>query len=199
MIIYLTSPEIPCFLSNITVLRNPIIGPICTTIQSIYFDRESDGSKYDAMDGINKRVEQIGKKNLYYPALCIFPEGTTNNGEFLMEFKKGGFVNEYHPITISSLRWSSQVNPCLNMTDLLTNFVFNMSNWGAELTIAEFEPFDPMYSIEKRGLQPNDEENWKYILEDVYYLYEYAFNLPSSHDTFRDKKALKQSLNLTFK
>jgi len=43
-----------------------------------------------------------------------------------------------------------------------------------EITIHEFDNFDPMYSILKRGLTPGDEKNWEYVTEDVRYLMEYS-------------------------
>jgi len=51
-----------------------------------------------------------------------------------------------------------------------------ISHFSYNLTIHYTDAFDPKYSIERRGLDLNDNENnCKYIIEDTRYLYEYAF------------------------
>lgn len=81
MIVYLTINPLPSFIAKISVASLPCIGQICTRLQSLYIARDNSNSKNEIMDAIKKRIEQIqsGKR---FNSLVIFPEGTTNNGQF---------------------------------------------------------------------------------------------------------------------
>ena len=79
----------PSPISKAGVRDIPIFGSLCIALQTIFVDRESshDGpySRKKVLDTIQLRSEDTR-----FPRMCIFPEGTTNNGECLMAFKKGG-------------------------------------------------------------------------------------------------------------
>lgn len=129
----------------------------------------------------------------------IFPEGTTNSGEWLMDFKKGAFLHEV-PLKIRGLTYNTTINPCWNLVDIVTCLMLMFCNWRSELTMHEFDDFNPQYTIDKNGLKKGDENNWIYIVEDIYYLMEYGFDLKKSGaSTWRDKADLKKNLNLTFR
>lgn len=67
-----------------------------------------------------------------------------------------------------------------------------------KLTLHEFDNFDPKYTIDRLGLIPGDENNWKHIVKDVNYLYEYGMGLKTKdneiHSTYRKKKVLEEWL-----
>lgn len=130
--------------------------------------------------------------------MMIFAEGTTNNGEWVMEFKKGPFI-DHRPMRINALTFDSHVNPCWNLINAFPNVILMMANVGMGLTMHCFEEnFNPQYSLDKRGItgKTNPEKTWEYVAEDVYYLMEYGFGLGRSHNTFRDKVEFKKNLNI---
>jgi lysophosphatidylcholine acyltransferase/lyso-PAF acetyltransferase len=130
--------------------------------------------------------------------MMVFPEGTTNNGQCLMEFKKGAFI-DHKPIKIQALTYDSLVNPCWNLMNVLPNLILMLANPSMTLTMHAFEEnFNPQYSLDKRGLtgKEDPETTWQYVAEDVYYLMEYGFGLRRTGDTFRDKVEFKKNLNI---
>jgi hypothetical protein len=147
---------------------------------------------------ISKRIDEIMVQKTNHPRMMIFPEGTTNNGLFLMEFKKGAFI-DHKPIKIQALTFDSLVNPCWNLINVLPNIILMLANPNMTLTMHAFEEnFNPQYSLDKRGLtgKEDPETTWQYVAEDVYYLMEYGFGLKRTGDTWRDKQEFKNGLNI---
>lgn len=195
MFFFLTLKGVLSFVANDNIRKMPLIGNICTRVQSLYLDRAKTIDKNQTMDAIYKRVDQVMNQKTNHPTLMLFPEGTTNNGEWMMNFKKGAFVPEV-PFKIYGLQVHAKMNPCWNLVNMGPNFIFMLCNWGVGLTVHEFDSFNPKYTIEKRNLKPKDEDNWKYIVEDVYYLMDYGFDIKHSGNSFQDKVQLKKDLNI---
>lgn len=109
------------------------------------------------------------------------------NGIDCMEFKKGAFINEKR-LKIYTMRYMNDFIPTSTTCSILDSVLLFICNPYFHVEMHEFiEPFDPMYSIESRGLTPGDKDNWKYIVQDVRYLFEYAFKL-KMHDIDLDTK-----------
>jgi len=94
---FITYYFLPSPISKSVVRDIPVFGSLCIALQTIFVDRES------ASDGPYARKKVIESMNLRakdnrFPRMCIFPEGTTTNGEVLMQFKKGAFTSG-EPIT----------------------------------------------------------------------------------------------------
>jgi len=79
----------PKVLSRAGTLSMPLLGTFAGEIGVIEVDRDNKNSRANAMEAMTKHVEE------WTPGarpMLIFPEGTTSNGENLLEFKKGAFV-----------------------------------------------------------------------------------------------------------
>lgn len=204
IIIYLGLPRCPSFIANINIKNVPFVGPICTLIQSIYVSRNATAeSKNDIIDGMSHRVQQI-KKGHNFPGILVFPEGTTNNGLELMTFKRGAFVHNC-PIKIYGLQLEQKgVQICLCMVNEWEFLFLQLSNLTHNVNFHEFEPFNPEYCNHKYQLKENEENNWKYISDDIRYLYEYVGGMMNSGDwTFSKKREyeykVKDSLSYKIK
>jgi len=105
MIVLLNIFPYVSFISKIGVGKVPMIGPICTRLQSIYIHRGDSSQASATANDIKTRADNImaGKT---FPTLMIFPEGTTNNGWGLMKFKQGAFVNEC-PLKIYAIEYKT--------------------------------------------------------------------------------------------
>ena len=153
MLLYIHLPKVPSFISNINVKSTPLIGTICTAIQSIYVKRASETSKHDVLDDMAERVRRI-EQGQNYGGIMIFPEGTTNNGLELMTFKKGGFVHNC-PIKVYALSLAdSGVNVSACMVSELEEVFLGFSCLWNNMTWHEFDSFNPQYTYDKHGLDP---------------------------------------------
>jgi len=198
MMIYFLLEEVPSFVANAAIRTVPMIGNNCTIIQSIYFSRAAEAEKNYVTEYIKTRINQVEVQKTNHPTMMVFAEGTTNNGEWIMEFKKGAFI-DHRPIKIHALTFDSKVNPCWNLINAVPNVILLWANPGMGVTIHSFqENFNPQYSLDKRGITGNSdpETTWQYVADDVYYLMEYGFGIGRSHNTFRDKVEFKKNLNI---
>jgi hypothetical protein len=127
----------------------------------------------------------------------IFPEGTTGNGEFLMKFKNGAFINGA-PIKIYCLRYrTSGLNPGLNLYSEPEMFTMNLSNFWDKLVIHQFEtPFDPNYVSEKYGISTDHPDFADHMIKEVRYLYEYAWGFGQATNGIREKIEMEMALGM---
>lgn len=195
MFVFQNLPEINSFVSNSDVKKVPIVGNICTDVQSIYFNRSSNEEKDYLQKLMEERVKVVEKDGTNHPTMMIFPEGSAGNGTSLLQFKKGAFAFE-SPIKIWALEFSSPVNLAWCLVSLPQTLILWATTPGVSLTVHDFDVFDPKYTIDKQGLTPGDENNWNHVVKDVEYLYEYGCRLVQSGNTIRDKTALKERLNI---
>jgi lysophosphatidylcholine acyltransferase/lyso-PAF acetyltransferase len=85
MIYYRTS-----FVAKVEVLNVPFISTIARALQCIYISRIGDASARDtSLETIGARQRE-GETKGFNP-LLIHAEGTSTNGEYLIEFKRGAF------------------------------------------------------------------------------------------------------------
>lgn len=71
--------------------RVPMLGIMARAIGCIFVAREGAA---EVREGIVKQIAarqaEVEEKGEYFP-LCIFPEGGTSNGSFILQFKRGAF------------------------------------------------------------------------------------------------------------
>ena len=68
-------------------LTLPIVGVICQALQSVPVRRKDRASRGELIRTLKRRCEQPG-----WPQIVIFPEGTTTNGQSIIQFKAGAFI-----------------------------------------------------------------------------------------------------------
>ena len=86
------SPLCPGFTPKAELENVPLVGKIARGLQSLFLNRGGTQAEKDAaVAQIKERQEQIEVYNETWQPFCIFPEGTTSNGEQLFPFKRGAF------------------------------------------------------------------------------------------------------------
>jgi len=109
-ILYFLSAFAPPFVAKQGVKDIPFVGFIAEMMECIFVDRENRTSP-SATSLIALRLEKIDKLNVSFSswmapsALVMFPEGTTSNGETLLRFHTGPFVQK-RPIQPVVLQYS---------------------------------------------------------------------------------------------
>ena len=129
-------------------------------IQTVFTKRGDEASKVWTLDRITERCKWVleGKN---FPPMLIYPEGTINNGGDLMNFKRGAFGDEV-PLKIFMVEtWALKggQEPSWNLLSELESLILLLTGYYG-ITIHEFDNFDPLYSVAKRGLKPGHEDNW---------------------------------------
>ena len=74
------------------LLRTPAIGGVMAELGSFFVDREKEKSREHVLQILLQRQKDFYTKKSFVKTL-IFPEGTTTNGKYIANFKKGAFVS----------------------------------------------------------------------------------------------------------
>jgi hypothetical protein len=67
------------------------------------------------IERLNKRLD-VSRQGLL-PPVTVFPEGTLNNGETLLKFKKGSFCH-LHPIKIKCTSFRAEDGKAVSYTNI---------------------------------------------------------------------------------
>ena len=94
-IMYTIGIFFPGFVARSTVQKMIGVGPLSEVLGSVFVGRVGEGaqeSKKAVFKAIMDRQKDYmaGKTKARF---CIFPEGSTTNGEYLLSFKKGAFAS----------------------------------------------------------------------------------------------------------
>jgi len=79
------------YLITYELLRTPAIGGVLIELGSFFVNREVEESRKKALKDLEKRQTDFFNKKSFVKTL-IFPEGTTTNGKYIANFKKGAFA-----------------------------------------------------------------------------------------------------------
>ena len=81
-----------CFVSMEGVRHIPVVGTVAKALGCIFVARESKDSRSDAKAAIKERLQsQVAGTSKHNTPLVVFPEGSTNNGKYLLQFRRGAF------------------------------------------------------------------------------------------------------------
>ena len=89
---FMYSRYLPAFVSKEAVKHAPIVNLVGRYLGMMYINRQSDKANREKfIQALEQRQFEMedGKEKVY---LVIYPEGTTSNGKYLMEFKRGAFA-----------------------------------------------------------------------------------------------------------
>ena len=88
----LLSPLFPSYLAKSDLADAPLVGSGIKGLQSIFVNRAgTEEEKNKIVESIMIRQREIEDEGKNYSPICIFPEGTTTNGDHLIGFKRGAF------------------------------------------------------------------------------------------------------------
>ena len=175
------------FLSKKSVSKIPLMGPVCTTIQSIYVDRDSEEARKNATEAIQARVSRIERHGDMLP-LLVFPEGTTSNGRTVLKFKRGAFETNT-PLKIFSVRFesSSGVLPATVGMTTLQSILLLFTTTNIHMHVNEFEDLlDPEWVYTTQKVNPSDEHAWEKVAEVAKHLISKTGGFYESENSFRE-------------
>ncbi|CAK9234787.1 unnamed protein product [Sphagnum jensenii] len=91
-ILYHMSASFPSFVAKRSVGKLPLVGLISKCLGCVYVQRESKSSDFKGVSALVSERLQAAYGDPTAPAVLLFPEGTTTNGEHLLPFKTGAFL-----------------------------------------------------------------------------------------------------------
>jgi len=136
----ITAEKLPAFVSKAEVKKVPVIGWLSEAWQCIYVDRSV--KNIGTAQLIAERAQ-----NFDFPAVVVFPEGTTSNGRYMLKFKSGAFISGA-PVKPVLLKYpSKKYSPCYESELFSTHFFRIMTQF---INFCEVE-YLPVY-------EPSEEE-----------------------------------------
>ena len=155
----------PRFIAKIAFKNYPILGTFADVINCLYVERVGDNSKNSKAQVYSQIGEHCKnfKIGVETNPLVIYPEGVTTNGEFILPFKKGAFVN-LEPIKICSLKYNGPGEFSSDVTSTSINTTFFILCCGApngSVTLTEFPTFAPNEYFWNNHQDIEKEEKWQ--------------------------------------
>jgi lysophosphatidylcholine acyltransferase/lyso-PAF acetyltransferase len=179
-LIFMTRPECPGFLSKKELANYPLYGTLAKAMQCFFVERECRTGKDAVMGQLIERIKSFYTSQSCAP-LLIFPEGTTTNGEYLISFKKGAFLN-FTPLKMYGIKYlNKNFNPSLDVLGTGSVVLLSMCHFYNPVTLVDFGIFNPAY------LNLKDEEDWAIYAETVKNIMLKGLNLASSETGFSEK------------
>lgn len=72
----------------------PLMGSLAKKLGTVFVPRSGSKTQLqDTLQSMVNRTELIEREG-QFPPICIFPEGTTSNGQVLTKFRKGAFYDQ---------------------------------------------------------------------------------------------------------
>jgi lysophosphatidylcholine acyltransferase/lyso-PAF acetyltransferase len=121
-----------------------------------------------------------------YPPICIFPEGGTTNGKYLMQFKRGAFASlrAVKPVVLRYV-WSS-LSVAWDVIPFLPLAIMMFSRFYTRCDVIELPTFVPNdYLFEQHANKGDDK--WEVYAWAVRQCMAEASGLEMSEQPFRDK------------
>ena len=184
----MTSDECPSFLAKKSVASYPLIGSIARGIQSIFVQRDSKDERGGVVTQLKERVEKVMADPENTPPVLIFPEGTTTNGEYMISFKKGAFLN-FAPVKIYGIKYTKKnYSPAYDTLGLGNTLLFTLLQLYNTATIHDLGVFHPEY------LNLKEEDDWKIYARKVKDVMLKALDLKNSEMGYLDNVTYSKTL-----
>jgi len=188
ILIHMASDNSPSFLAKKAVGSMPLVGPIARGIQCIFVERESKDERGNVVAELKERVEKVAANPVNIPPVLIFPEGTTTNGEYLISFKKGAFIN-FSPVKIYGIQYTNKnFSPAFDTLGMGNGLLFTLLQLNNSVTFSDFGTFDPEY------LNLKEEDDWKIYARKVKNVMLKALDLKNSEQGYTDNVVYSKAI-----
>ena len=174
---FITWYFLPSPISKSAVRNIPVFGSLCIALQTIFVDRDNSREGPYSRKKVIETMK-VRSNDTRFPRMCIFPEGTTNNGGCVMQFKKGAFAPG-QPVTPILLTYPNENYNCAcsgrNGTDM-------------SLIRCLFQFHNRMKAVILDAYVPNEEEtaNPELYAKNVRDYMAKEMNLPTTEHSYPD-------------
>ena len=180
------------FLAKDDVQNVPFIGTIAKGINCLFVQRENKEDRERIFIELEKRQRDFYDGKLLTP-LCIFPEGTTTNGKYILKFKKGAFY-ALLPIKPQLILLDDNVNysPAIGVSTTGFNYFRSLAYFRVNIYLCQLpviKPTDYMWE----NYSELGKEKWEVYAEVTRKIMCEIGGLKPSNKTFRDSKKYENS------
>lgn len=184
------------FLSKESVKHTPIIGPLTTSLQSLYVDRSNQADREKVFKQILECQSDIFNGKRATP-IMIFPEGTTTSGRDLLKFKKGAFASLL-PVKPVFIKGNSNPNfhhGC-GSSDVFINYMRGLTQLYTIIEYNELPIMKPTeYMFQHYEHFSEKKEKWEIFAEVARKIYCKVGGFQKSDKTLRDSTRYTNSMN----
>ena len=171
----------------------PLISTIAKGINCLFVKRESPEDREKIFIQLRERQKDFYDGKILSP-LCIFPEGTTTNGKYVLKFKKGAFF-ALLPIKPQIILLDDDVNYSvgIGVSSPAFNYFRSLCYFGCNMYLCELpiiKPTDYMW----QNFSHLGNEKWEIYAEVTRAIMCEIGNLKQSEKKFDDSKYYENSL-----
>lgn len=85
----------------------------------------------------------MAEKDPNYLPLCIFPEGCTTNGQYLLTYRRGGFQGLKAVQPVYCKYWAPMIRPSIECVDIAALIVLAFCHGPYTCTVHSMPVFEP--------------------------------------------------------
>ena len=180
------------FLAKDDVQNVPFIGTIAKGINCLFVKRESKEDRERIFIELEKRQKDFYEGRLLSP-LCIFPEGTTTNGKYILKLKKGAFY-ALLPIKPQILLFDDDVNysPACGVSSTAFNYFRSLAYFRVNIYLCQLPVIKPTEYMWEHYSELG-KEKWEIYAEVTRKIMCEIGGLKPSSKTYRDIKRYENS------
>ena len=181
------------FLSKEETKNVFLVGTISKGLNCLFVKRESKEDREKIFIELEKRQRDFYEGKILSP-LCLFPEGTTTNGRYILRFKRGAFYNLL-PIKpqIILLDNNLDYSVAIGVGSAMMNYFRSLCYFGCQINLCELPVIKPTeYMFEKYA--DLSDKKWEIFAEVTRKIMCEISGLQPSDKTFRDSKRYENSL-----
>ena len=180
------------FLAKDDVQNVPFIGTIAKGINCLFVKRENKEDRERIFLELEKRQKDFYEGRLLSP-LCIFPEGTTTNGKYILKLKKGAFY-ALLPIKPQILLFDDDVNysPACGVSSTAFNYFRSLAYFRVNIYLCQLPVIKPTEYMWEHYSELG-KEKWEIYAEVTRKIMCEIGGLKPSSKTYRDIKRYENS------
>jgi len=170
-----------------------LVGTISKGINCLFVKRENKEDRERIFLELEKRQKDFYEGRILTP-LCLFPEGTTTNGKYILKFKRGAFYSLL-PIKPQLILLDNNLDysVAIGVGSAVMNYFRSLCYFGCKINLCELPVIKPTeYMFEKYSHL--GEEKWEVFAEVTRKIMCEIGGLKPSDKTFRDSKRYENSL-----
>jgi lysophosphatidylcholine acyltransferase/lyso-PAF acetyltransferase len=170
-----------------------LLGTIAKAINCLFVKRESEEDRARIFVELEKRQKDFYEGNLLSP-LCMFPEGTTTNGKYILKFKRGAFY-ALLPVKPQIILLDDDLNySCaVGVSSTGYNYLRSLCYFGTKMKLLELPVIKPTEFM-WNNYSDLGKEKWEIFAEVTRKIMCEISGLQPSNKNYRDSKKYEQSL-----